>query len=73
IRPQIEVSRPISLSTASAAANGFRLGQTVRHARFGEGVVLAFEGAGDSARIHVNFRDAGAKWLVTSYAKLEAL
>jgi len=54
------------------AGGGFRLGQTVHHARFGEGVVLAFEGAGDSARIHVNFRNAGAKWLVAGYANLQS-
>jgi len=72
VRPRVEVSRPISLSSAAPAAGGFRLGQTVRHARFGEGVVLAFEGAGESARVQVNFRDAGAKWLVAGYANLQS-
>ncbi|MGB7397340.1 MAG: 3'-5' exonuclease, partial [Candidatus Macondimonas sp.] len=72
VRPRVEVSRPISLSPAVPAAGGFQLGQTVRHARFGEGVVLAFEGAGESARVQVNFRDAGAKWLVAGYANLQS-
>jgi DNA helicase-2/ATP-dependent DNA helicase PcrA len=71
VRPRVEVSRPISLSPAAPAAGGFRLGQTVRHARFGEGVVLACEGAGESARLQVNFRDAGAKWLIAGYANLQ--
>ncbi|HXF08970.1 MAG TPA: DNA helicase II [Candidatus Acidoferrales bacterium] len=75
VRPRVEVSRPISFSAPlpGAASGGFRLGQSVRHARFGEGVVLAFEGAGEAARVHVNFRSAGPKWLITSFAKLEAV
>ena len=43
------------------------------HPKFGEGTVLAFEGAGEHARVHVNFCDAGPKWLVVAYARLEAL
>ena len=49
----------------------FRLGQAVVHPKFGEGTVLAFEGSGEHTRIHVNFPEAGAKWLVMAYAKLE--
>ncbi|MDX1266276.1 MAG: 3'-5' exonuclease, partial [Oceanisphaera sp.] len=52
---------------------GFRLGQRVAHPKFGEGIVLNFEGAGDHSRVQVNFNDGGSKWLVTAYARLEAL
>ncbi|GGB43364.1 DNA helicase [Oceanisphaera marina] len=52
---------------------GFRLGQRVRHPKFGEGVVLNFEGADAHSRVQVNFDDGGSKWLVTAYARLEAL
>ncbi|PSJ45139.1 DNA helicase II [Zobellella endophytica] len=52
---------------------GFRLGQRVLHPKFGEGIVLNFEGAGGQSRVQVNFDDGGAKWLVTAYARLEAL
>ncbi|WP_417606289.1 DNA helicase II [Oceanimonas baumannii] len=52
---------------------GFRLGQRVLHSKFGEGVVLNYEGAGAQSRVQVNFDDGGAKWLVTAYARLEAL
>ena len=41
------------------------------HAKFGEGTVLNIEGQGEHARIQVNFQDAGNKWLVISFAKLE--
>ena len=49
------------------------LGQRVAHGKFGEGVVLNYEGQGSNARVQVNFDAVGSKWLVLSYAKLEAL
>ena len=51
-----------------------RLGQRVRHAQFGEGVVREVEGAGYHARARIDFPSAGgAKWLVVAYAKLDLL
>ncbi len=44
----------------------------MRHARFGVGVIVDAEGRGSDARVQVNFRDAGVKWLALEYAKLEA-
>ncbi|MCG8413172.1 MAG: DNA helicase II [Pseudomonadales bacterium] len=49
------------------------LGQRVAHGKFGEGVVLNYEGTGSNARVQVNFDAVGSKWLVLSYAKLEVL
>ena len=49
----------------------FSLGQNVIHRKFGEGTVISFEGSGEHARVQVNFHQAGAKWLVLAYAKLE--
>lgn len=49
------------------------LGQRVAHGKFGEGVVLNYEGQGNNARVQVNFDAVGSKWLVLSYAKLEVL
>ncbi|ABC27641.1 Superfamily I DNA and RNA helicase [Hahella chejuensis KCTC 2396] len=57
----------------SAQQSGISLGQRVRHEKFGEGVVLNYEGSGPHSRIQVNFDDQGSKWLVLSYAKLEAI
>ena len=57
---------------ASATSDApFPLGTTVRHPKFGEGCVLALEGSGEHRSILVNFTDAGEKWLVLAYAKLE--
>ncbi|WP_090334279.1 UvrD-helicase domain-containing protein [Nitrosomonas sp. Nm51] len=46
------------------------IGQTVTHAKFGEGVILNYEGNGNEARVQVNFVRAGTKWLMLEYAKL---
>ncbi|MCU7850650.1 MAG: DNA helicase II [Candidatus Thiodiazotropha sp. (ex Monitilora ramsayi)] len=53
--------------------SGFNLGQRVRHAKFGEGVVLNAEGQGRSARVQVNFEEVGSKWLVVAYANLSSV
>ena len=50
----------------------WRIGQSVRHAKFGVGVIIDAEGRGSDARVQVNFRDAGIKWLALDYARLEA-
>ena len=49
------------------------LGQRVLHGKFGEGVILNYEGQGPNARVQVNFDSAGSKWLVLSYAKLQVI
>ena len=53
-------------------APGFAIGQTVKHAKFGLGVIVAAEGSGPDARVQVNFGAAGMKWLALGVAKLEA-
>ncbi|MCL2162257.1 MAG: UvrD-helicase domain-containing protein [Betaproteobacteria bacterium] len=52
---------------------GFRIGQNVRHPTFGYGVIVAAEGGGSDTKLHINFGDAGVKWLLLSMAKLEAV
>ncbi|MCW8933493.1 MAG: DNA helicase II [Gammaproteobacteria bacterium] len=53
--------------------SGITIGQRVLHQKFGEGFVLNYEGRGKSARVEVNFDDAGSKWLVLSYANLQPI
>jgi DNA helicase-2/ATP-dependent DNA helicase PcrA len=59
--------------SAAPAHGGGELGRRVRHAAFGEGVVLAQEGDGARMRIKVAFADAGIKWLMAEYARLEPM
>ncbi len=51
----------------------WRIGQAVTHAKFGAGVIINAEGGGADARVQVNFRDSGPKWLMLEYAKLTAV
>jgi len=51
---------------------GMRMGQRVMHGKYGEGVVLQFEGGGDRAKVQINFSE-GAKWLMVGYANLQIL
>jgi len=55
---------------AEPASSGLRIGQTVEHAKFGTGVIVATEGRGGDARVQVNFGGSGMKWLALEYAKL---
>jgi len=76
VRPRVQVSRPLSSNHYAADAlevTQLKLGQRVRHASFGEGVVMDAEGSGAHARVQVNFEDAGSKWLVLAYANLTPL
>ena len=65
-------AKPLPSRGEAAAGPAWRVGQSVRHARFGVGVIVDAEGRGSDARVQVNFRDAGVKWLALEYAKLEA-
>ena len=80
IRPRIQVTRTFSSPHPRAQAarqpiepgpNGLNLGQRVQHAKFGDGVILNYEGQGAHARVQVNFETAGSKWLVVAYANLQ--
>lgn len=85
VRLKTAVTRPVSFQrTASKSAareslsdsgegSGFKLGQRVNHAIFGEGVVLQFEGTGPNAVVQVKFEKIGTKRLVMQYAKLQGL
>jgi DNA helicase-2/ATP-dependent DNA helicase PcrA len=79
VRLSNAVKQPFAGSRASPFAQApvpettFSLGQPVRHALFGEGVILNYEGSGAHARVQVNFKSEGSKWLMVSYAKLEPL
>lgn len=70
----VDMTTRVSARAAGAAesAGGFHVGQSVVHAKFGAGVILAAEGRGEEARVQVRFGQAGTKWLALAYAKLEA-
>jgi len=79
IRPKTHFSAPVSSYASNNSYSyaqqdndaGLSIGQRVLHQKFGEGFVLNYEGSGKSARVEVNFDNAGSKWLVLSYANLQ--
>lgn len=67
------VLRPKTSSAVATPTGMMRLGSRVRHAQFGDGVVMGVEGQGTQARVQVNFEGNGTKWLVLAYANLQSL
>jgi DNA helicase-2/ATP-dependent DNA helicase PcrA len=49
----------------------YRVGSRVRHERYGSGVVVRIEGAGEDAKLTVNFPGYGQKKFVARFAALE--
>ncbi len=76
IRPRGYAAQPDYTASgrfSDEPAGEFRVGQRVSHAKFGEGIILNHEGRGAHARVQVNFEVVGSKWLVVSYANLQAV
>ena len=69
-RPSYATPPPPPLVSKTPPSHGLRVGQSVFHTKFGEGVVLTLEGHGPDARAQVNFGRHGAKWLALAIAKL---
>jgi DNA helicase-2/ATP-dependent DNA helicase PcrA len=64
----------VNRSTSSGVTVGnqhFRVGQGVRHGRFGEGTIIGLSGSGLDAQAQIQFRDVGAKTLALGVAKLD--
>jgi DNA helicase-2/ATP-dependent DNA helicase PcrA len=64
---------PAPAGARGAERLGLRVGDDVRHDKFGEGVIIDIEGEGDKAEAIVNFRDAGEKRLLLTWAPLHKL
>ncbi|MEQ9880983.1 DNA helicase II [Pectobacterium brasiliense] len=77
VRLRASVSRPVNHQRLGTPItqndSGYKLGQRVRHAKFGEGTIVNLEGSGEHARLQVAFQGQGIKWLVAAYAKLETV
>ncbi|HWY73913.1 MAG TPA: 3'-5' exonuclease, partial [Burkholderiaceae bacterium] len=64
-------SGAVAPARSAAAHHGLQVGQAVRHAKFGDGVVLRLQGDGGDARAQIRFGQAGIKELLLAVAKLE--
>ncbi|MBA3302998.1 MAG: DNA helicase PcrA [Acidimicrobiia bacterium] len=72
-RPQIVESAMRAAPPPSTGAEelGLRMGDDVRHQKWGEGVVLEISGQGDKAEALVRFPEAGEKRLLLCWTPLE--
>jgi len=77
VRLNAQISQPVLSSGHSKNGQqnewGLRLGQMVQHAKFGNGVILSFEGDGDKTVAHINFESGESKRLMLAYAKLKTV
>lgn len=62
-----------SSNSSQKSAMPWKIGQQVAHAKFGNGVVVSYEGNASDMRVQVNFGREGLKWLAMEYAKLNPI
>jgi len=60
-------------SSTQKNAMPWKVGQQVAHNKFGNGVVVSYEGNANDMRVQVNFGREGLKWLALEFAKLTAI
>jgi DNA helicase-2/ATP-dependent DNA helicase PcrA len=62
-----------SVGTTGAEALGLRIGDSVSHARYGDGVIIDIRGEGDKAEATVRFREAGQRTFILAWSPLQKL
>jgi DNA helicase-2/ATP-dependent DNA helicase PcrA len=76
-RPATGKIAPMVPRTATAGVvvgeQRFRIGQGVRHPKFGEGTIIALSGNGQDAQARIQFRGVGPKTLALGVARLEVV
>lgn len=65
-KPAMSVTNSVSVGSQQ-----FRIGTGVRHARFGEGIIISLSGNGTDAQAQIQFREVGLKTLALGIARLE--
>ena len=55
------------------AVSPYHLGDTVKHKKFGRGMVLALSGSGEDLKVTVSFPNHGKKQLIAKMANLEKI
>jgi len=77
VRMRAHITRPVTATPQKSSAlqpeRKYKLGQSVSHAKFGEGVILQMEGDGAQERVQINFKQVGVKWLMLAYAQLDVV
>lgn len=73
VTPTKRTVNKINISSTSKSMN-FQIGDKVKHSKFGDGIVMSSDPAGDDLQITVAFKDGGGiKKLLQSLAKLKKI
>ena len=51
--------------------SGFRVGEDVRHPKYGEGVILELRGSGEKTEATIRFPDVGSKTFVLAWTPIQ--
>ncbi len=71
---RIEPRAPRAISSGvNVSGTEYRIGQGVRHSRFGDGTIIRLSGQGADAQAEIVFQEAGAKTLALAVAKLDII
>ena len=73
LRAYLTKLQPGKPSTAAAGGPHLKTGMRVRHAQFGDGIILSRERTGNDFKLTITFSRVGRKTLIERYAKLQAL
>lgn len=60
-----------SIAKNNVSDSAWKVGQKVKHEKFGQGTVINVEGADNNTRLQIAFQGQGIKWLIAHLAKLE--
>jgi DNA helicase-2/ATP-dependent DNA helicase PcrA len=67
------ISSPIKTAHYSESKHKIKIGSTVTHPKFGQGIVTGYEGNENDLRIQIRFSEHGVKWLAMEFAKLTTI
>jgi len=73
MKKQDIISSAIKKAPRSESKHEIKIGSTVTHPKFGQGVVTGYEGNEDDLRIQIKFSTHGVKWLAMEFAKLNVI
>jgi DNA helicase-2/ATP-dependent DNA helicase PcrA len=72
--PRLVPSAPQrSAGSDSGSKSGFTVGTRVRHAKYGQGLIIRREGDGEDAKLTINFPGYGTKKMIAKFAGLERI
>lgn len=71
VEAALRSGRSAAASTTGAEKMGLQVGDAVRHATFGEGVVIELRGEGEQAEARVRFAGRGEKKLLLAWSPLQ--